>query len=87
MIPKEKAKELVNKQYSLITGMELSYVSKLIYLPKGDTNYETAKQCALVVVDEMIKEYKRIAIPYIADKSYVIDMEYWQEVKQEIEKL
>jgi len=77
MTPKEKAKELVNKQYSLITGMELSYVSKLIYLPKGDTNYETAKQCALIAVDEIIKNVG----------NYGQGAVYWYHVKREIEKL
>jgi hypothetical protein len=77
MTLQEKAKYLVNKHYSLITGMELSYVSKLIYLPSGDSNYETAKQCALVTVDELLN-----------DTEDVIDYHsYWQKVKQEIEKL
>jgi hypothetical protein len=80
MTPKEKAKELVNKQYSLITGMELSYVSKLIYLPKGDTNYETAKECALVAVDEVLCAIQDLPINEV-------NWNYWQEVKQEIEKL
>jgi hypothetical protein len=37
-----------------------------------------AKQCALIAVDEILK----VSISY-AGKDY----EYWQEVKQEIEKL
>jgi hypothetical protein len=39
---------------------------------------EKAKQCALIAVDEIIKElyYMGITITH-----------YWQEVKQEIEKL
>jgi hypothetical protein len=83
MTPKEKAKELVGK---MSMGEEFNGSLELMELysvPKNKYN----KECALVAVDEMIKEYKRIAVPYVADKSYVIDIEYWQEVKQEIEKL
>jgi len=39
------------------------------------------KQCALIVVDEIIKYQEKIS------EHYWIDLEYWQEVKQEIEKL
>jgi len=61
MTPKEKAEELC-------------------YLYQGDFEKDTlnmswtmAKKCALIAVDEMIKEF---------GPSY-----YWQEIKQEIEKL
>jgi hypothetical protein len=46
-----------------------------------DHNGFTAQQCALVAVDEMV-HYLEIVLG--VDKS---DFEYWQEVKQEIEKL
>jgi hypothetical protein len=39
-----------------------------------------AKQCALIAVDEAIEE------SYLVDKTYC-RQEYWEEVKQEIEKL
>jgi thiamine pyrophosphokinase len=46
--------------------------------------YSQAKQCALIAVDEilnlMIKEFKW-------DVKHNGNIEYWQEVKQEIEKL
>jgi hypothetical protein len=38
--------------------------------------YDKAKQCAIIAVDEMIDNCENI-----------FDVEYWQEVKQEIEKL
>lgn len=48
----------------------------------GNTvHYDCTKQCALIAVDEIIENDK---------KNYGIDgfvVEYWQEVKQEIEKL
>lgn len=70
MIPKEKAKELVDAMY-------------------GVTDYQ-AKQSALIAVDEIIKEYEE----EIIYKAYDTDFElwkdrqsYWDEVKQEIQKL
>ena len=46
-------------------------------------NWQAAKQCALICVDEIINTYPT---PW---SSLDIDpqKEYWQEVKQEIEKL
>jgi hypothetical protein len=63
MTPKEKAKELFNKMY-------------FIDDPMGNYPmcFETAKQCALIAVDEIIKEV-------------VLSSMYWQEVKQEIQAL
>ena len=40
-----------------------------------------AKDSALIAIDEIIKELDRIS------ETYWIDLTYWQEVKQEIEKL
>ena len=59
MTPKEKAEELVNKYWNDIP----------------DTFFEEAIQCALIAVDELIKEVNHS------------DVGYWKEVKQEIEKL
>ena len=70
MTPKEKAKELVNR-YMNINKVKLSDYS-VIYTP-------TAKQCALIAVDELIYE-TQFEVPNIRQK-------YWQEVKQEILKL
>jgi hypothetical protein len=72
MTPKEKAKEIVYKFYG-----EIKYM-------------ERAKRCALIAVDEILK----VAAPYIdKHESYYQELDdnqtqvYWQEVKQEIEKL
>jgi hypothetical protein len=83
MTPKEKAKYLVNKHYSLITGMELSYVSKLIYLPSGDSNYEIAKQCTLVSIDEVIANIE----PSVSMDVISARIKYWEQVKQEIKNI
>jgi hypothetical protein len=44
-----------------------------------------AKQCALIAVDEIIKEYSNVRPMFV----YITPprLRYWQEVKQEIEKL
>jgi hypothetical protein len=70
MTPKEKAEELVNK-YSIWCWNEVV------------CDYEIAKQCALIAVDEMIKTVN-MCIPYHNPETFV---DYWKEVKQELEKL
>ena len=69
MIPKEKAKYLVDKFYDVdvISADMMSSCSI------------DAKQCALIAVDEII----RIENHHKNHKW----VEYWQEVKEEIEKL
>ena len=82
MTPKEKAEELVDKFYPMFTNSV------------RDT---LAKQCALIAVDEMLSaldsfgytgcmydDFETGRILYTDDKD---PSEYWQEVKQEIEKL
>ena len=54
--------------------------AKELYFKMHSQNYiisVEAKQCALIAVDEIIKELERCFIHH----------EYWQEVKQEIEAL
>jgi hypothetical protein len=71
MTPKEKAHELINKL--------------LLYSDDGDLKninwkIRNAKQCALIAVDEILKV---LCTPHKNESEYM----YWQEVKQEIEKL
>jgi hypothetical protein len=63
MTPKEKAAELI-----------VNYQLKCKSL-----NYEDAKQCALIAVDEILE--------VIQNLYFMGTVDYWQEVKQEIEKL
>ena len=63
MIPKLKAKELVDK-FSNVPLLD---------------SYE-AKQCALIAVDEIILEMDSVMLPNPFKQ-------YWNEIKQEIEKL
>jgi hypothetical protein len=68
MTPKEKAEELINKYFNFI------------YL---DLDYEQSKQCALIVVDEILGDIDD-SILHPQNKEAI---EYWQKVKKEIEKL
>ena len=75
MTAKDKAKELVDRFYDTIENN--------VELYKGEY-LVTAKQCALVCVDEMIKEHIH------ASQNYKWQDEIWEwlrEVKQEINKL
>jgi hypothetical protein len=76
MTPKEKAKELVLKYEEYFNN---------IY-----TNYKAIK-CALIAVDEIIKcnPTNPKKWDYVENYTIMVDAEinYWQEVKQEIEKL
>jgi hypothetical protein len=79
MTPQEKAKELVNKfrPYTKIIVADAEYI-------------EDTKKCALIAVDELIKE-ARFSSVYIEEvfftTGYYDKQDYWQEVKQEIENL
>jgi hypothetical protein len=70
MTPKEKAKELVEKM--------------IIYHSPDDKDYEAAKDCALIAVDEIL-DLKHIVT--LRRNMHEMELEYWDEVKQEIEKL
>ena len=67
MTPKEKAKELVEKM--------------AIYHWTNVCNYEEAKQCALIAVDEIIK------IKLLWFQKDTKELDYWQEVKEELLKM
>jgi hypothetical protein len=80
MTPKEKAKELFDKYCFAIRTEETDsgYFTNVIY----------AKQCAIIAIDEIIKQWEYIDV-YLADALGELNpnLKYWYEVKQEIEKL
>jgi hypothetical protein len=87
MTSKEKAKELFWKYRPIIAGKQ--FVTGLVLMSEAK---ELTKQCALIAVDEIIK-----VCPYIRQKDWetleqlnaanIYFVEYWNEVKHEIEKL
>jgi hypothetical protein len=84
MTPKEKANELVDKFYQRLP-LKMDVITIRGGLSWEYDNWEEAKQCALIMVDELI----RIA-PWGSDIDDEIEddsKEYYIEVKEEIEKL
>jgi hypothetical protein len=74
MTPREKAAELVTKYFNTI------------YSPENQIRIAT--ECALIAVDEILSS--NINIEYYYDKSigyYLSYLEYYEEVKEEINKL
>ena len=59
--------------------------SKLIsyYLPFCNQNLTDAKYCALIAVDEILDSFSGFDFSL----KYIMNRDYWLEVKQEIEKL
>ena len=73
MTPKEKAEELVDKFFK---DERLYWV----------LSYNQAKQCALIAVDEILNNFGLMTNGQNFYTEYRA-VEYYQEVKQEIEKL
>ena len=75
MTPKEKAIDLVRDM-----EFEIPYVHDPTE-PQGD---DIAKKCALIVVNLHLEELSKMKLIF-SDRE--LHYKYWQEVKQEIEKL
>ena len=76
MTPKEKAEDLFSTY---------RYALSIPNAPFGEHKDDIAKNCALIVVDEMINNNSKI--PGLLTQDTMRNTWYWQEVKQEIEKL
>jgi len=72
MTTKEKAQELFNK-FRQFAHHDTSQIGSY----QLQQEMYNAKQCALIVVDEILN----------LDSGDAVDKNYWQEVKQEINKL
>lgn len=73
MKPKEKAQELFDKMYAQTP------VRDTILEIEIDKQY--AKQCALITVNEILKDRERLC------DAFFYDGDYWLKVKKQIEKL
>lgn len=81
MSPKEKAKELIDK-FSIGINFDCLISVRVAHqiIPK-------AKKCALICVDEIMKDIDNYSLES-TDESYRLDKLYfWQQVKQEIKKI
>jgi hypothetical protein len=77
MTPKEKAKELVDKFYQ--TTPNEAWINEPLGIAEEYKAWNQAKQCALIAVDEIIQAIEDIF-------ETLDEREYWQSVKQEIQK-
>jgi hypothetical protein len=74
MTPEEKAKELVEKFLS---------PTKVYHEHLGWVNYlDSAKECALIAIDEILN-----TIEYSSQADELSKVLYWEQVKNEINKL
>ena len=73
MTPKEEAKELIHKFYPNVQWK----------LGQEDC-LERAKNCALITVDKIDDIYQKLT-PKDDPYYFLLELEYWQQVKQEIE--
>lgn len=78
MIPKEKAQELIGKCFDAFINDEDEHYT--------GTAWRLSKQCALTAVDEILNNFGLTANgqTFFTEHRAV---QYYQEVKQEIEKL
>ena len=77
MTSKEKAKEIFDK-----IGLEIAIGLTVDHKTTAKEIINTQKECALVVVHEIIK-----ALQYAIIKQDHIDIIYWKQVLKEIDKL
>ena len=80
MTPQEKAEELVDKYYNILP-FDKYVITKDEDLSWEYNDWEEAKKCALIAVDEIMKVvgWEKMELGIDRDN-------YWEEVKQEIEK-
>jgi len=83
MTPKEKANELVVKYYSRIEHTLSEEYDKYVKF--------IAQQCALIAVNEILKLENINTYNYLTENKEQLIVQlansYWEEVKQEIQKL
>jgi hypothetical protein len=75
MKEKRKAEELTHKFYEIENDSQYFGV-----------NWKVAKKCAIIAVDELIESHLLLTTTHDTKPS-IRCKRYWQEVKQEIEKL
>lgn len=84
MTPEEKAKDLMAKCYNSI---EASYSDwMVVHSKKGQKKYKIAKRQAIVCIYEILS-LKMIANMGCAPLEPSNEQDYWQKVKEEINKL
>ena len=85
MNAQEKAKQLVNSFYYALPNNGSS-----TGLNSTTARYKEATVCALIAVDEVIKANHYKWVPFMDQYTETVltsNIQYWQEVKQELEKI
>jgi hypothetical protein len=90
MTPQEKAEELVDKFYQ--TTPNEAWINEPLGISEEYNAWKQAKQCALMAVDEILKDLKvslKVAEDLHPHARGLIMGSFadWLEVKQELEKL
>jgi hypothetical protein len=82
MTPKEKAEELIKmfNKVEIFIDIEPSNIESNLKNVDCDAN----KQCAFIAVDEIIKTLVELSN---GEFTFIHNVQYWEEVKQEINKL
>jgi len=75
--PRERADELIEKFEQFADYNECDVFTQ------RENRFKNAKQCALIAVDEILN----IESFHLLNSTLKNDIDYWQEVKLEIEKL
>ena len=76
MTPKEKAQQLVNSFYYALPNN-----GRRTGLNSTTIRYKEAIKCALIAVDEILSSFTALSYGVV----YLGQIDYWQEVKEEIE--
>ena len=91
MTPKEKSIQLIRKYSDInvtVCNFDLKRFGNEVFYHTDRLITKSAKECALIAVDEIIsicphQTYKETLHPYDGAE---LSINYWLEVKQEIEK-
>ena len=78
MLPKEKAKELIKKFSELEKYNESEYAC---------FNTNLSKQCALILLNEILENGGNYQGMSFGDNEMFIDRQYWDNVKAELERM
>jgi len=78
MEAKEKAESLIKKHLTAIAEESMDSDKMMLY---------SAKQCAKITVEELIQAFRQLSIEESGRVHIDFGHGYWEQVKQEIEKL
>ena len=84
MTPQEKAEHLVQEYFNTISNLNLNWRIRSLSDFKGTSGVDRAKECAIICVNKILAANPH-SNPFNTDVYSTMD--YWNEVKKEIQKL